>query len=176
MESSSWVRVVVSAVGLLLAAGAMGCGSSVNSLCNEVCDCVGCSEVEEQDCVDEGEDAQKTAEDEGCSDQLDEVYGCYGDQLECRESELDLDGCDSEEEALSECMGNRSVGGPVGSVNACGQIKACCVAQSEQVEGADVSACDIYDEADEDACAAAIDVARGYEYPEGTEIPSECRF
>ena len=122
------------------------------------------------------EDAQKTAEDEGCSDQLDDVYGCYGDQLECRESELDLDGCDSEEEALSECMGNRSLRGPIGSVNACGQIKACCVAQTEIVEGADVSVCDIYDEASEDACAAALDVARGYEYPEGAQIPSECRF
>ena len=53
----------------------------------------------------------------------------------------------------------------------CGDIKACCVAQSEIVAGADPSACDIYDNADEDACQAAIDA---YEPVAGADVPEEC--
>ena len=64
----------------------------------------------------------------------------------------------------------------VGCSDPCGEIKDCCVAQAEAIEGADASACDIYDEADSDACDAAIDVAKGYEYPEGVDIPPECEF
>ena len=58
-----------------------------------------------------------------------------------------------------------------GCSDPCGDIKDCCVAQAEAVEGADAAACDIYDEADDDACQAAIDA---YEAPEGADIPEEC--
>ncbi len=59
-----------------------------------------------------------------------------------------------------------------GCSDPCGDLKACCVALSEDA-GYDASTCDIYDEADSDACEAAIDAVV---YPEGVEVPAECEF
>jgi len=91
---------------------ASGCGTSASSLCRDICDCQGCSEVQEQDCVDDIEDVEKNAEDEGCADQADELLSCYGDQLECREGNVDADGCDAENDALNNCIGGRSSPSP----------------------------------------------------------------
>jgi hypothetical protein len=60
-----------------------------------------------------------------------------------------------------------------GCSDPCGDIKDCCVAVANSIEGADASACNIYDEADDDACQAAIDA---YQAPEGADLPDECNF
>jgi hypothetical protein len=146
------------------------CGSSASSICGDVCDCVGCSESEEKDCVDAVEDQQQEAEAEGCGDQVSALIDCYGSELECREDRVDVDGCDSEEEAVSDCSGGFA--GFVGG--ACQRLKGCCVAYAAQA-GYDESTCDAYDQADDDACEAVI---ANFEQsvPEGSEIPSACRF
>lgn len=87
-----------------LALGAAGCGPSATSLCSDQCDCEGCSEEEEADCVDDVEDAQKDAEDQGCGDQFSDYLSCYSDQFECRDSKVDADGCNSEGKSLNNCM------------------------------------------------------------------------
>jgi hypothetical protein len=53
-----------------------------------------------------------------------------------------------------------------GCGSACDDLKDCCEAQGAQ-------GCDLYDEADDDACQALIDA---YETPEGADVPSECEF
>jgi hypothetical protein len=89
-------------LGLALAAA--GCGGSASSLCNDLCDCTGCSDNELDDCVDDVEDQIKEAEDEGCSDQADAYIDCLSSEFECRDSEVDVDGCDSESEELGKCL------------------------------------------------------------------------
>lgn len=58
-----------------------------------------------------------------------------------------------------------------GCSDPCGDIKDCCIATYEAAMIEDTSACDLYDEADSDACQAAIDA---YEVPEGVDVPAEC--
>lgn len=114
-------------MGLTIAAStaAVGCGTSASSICSDVCDCEGCSEDEEKDCVDDVEDLQKDAEEEGCEDQVQELLDCYANELECKDSEASFDGCDSEAKSLNNCAGGQSSnsggsssagGGPGGNV------------------------------------------------------------
>ncbi len=91
-------------VTLGLALAATGCGGSASSICNDICDCEGCSDNELDECVDEIEDQQKEAEDEGCGDQASALLDCLGAELECRDSEVDLDGCNSEQEEINNCL------------------------------------------------------------------------
>jgi len=87
-------------VGSLLLAG---CGGAA-SLCNDICDCEGCSDSEYDDCIDNIEDQQKLADDEGCGDQADDLLSCLLDEAECREGNIDLDGCSTESKNLGQCL------------------------------------------------------------------------
>lgn len=80
-----------------------GCRIGSGSFCNQVCDCTGCSEGEEEDCIDDFEDGAKLAEGEGCSDQFDDLVSCSADELECSDGVASFDGCEVEAEALSDC-------------------------------------------------------------------------
>lgn len=91
-------------LALALTIAQFGCGSSPSSICSEVCDCEGCSDSELDDCVDNLEDAEKQADDEGCSDQYGDFAACFADQLECRDGDIDADGCNSEAELLEDCL------------------------------------------------------------------------
>ena len=93
---------------VLLAAGAeaVGCGTSAGSICDEVCDCQGCSDADYDDCIDEIEDAEGDAEDEGCEDEFDTYLDCLDEELACRDNDqIDADGCEDEGKELAECMG-----------------------------------------------------------------------
>ncbi len=89
---------------LALPAVSSGCGVSAASLCDRVCECEGCSEPERADCVDELEDNQRAAEAKGCADQYAALLDCYDGEFECREGDVDVDGCNPEEEALNKCL------------------------------------------------------------------------
>ena len=90
---------------LAAAAALSSCGSSATSICADLCDCSGCSDEQQDECVDTIEDAIDVAEDEGCGDQVDDLLDCYGSELECRDGQVDLDGCQSEAEAVNKCIG-----------------------------------------------------------------------
>lgn len=94
----------VATVSLLAAQLGLGCGTSASAVCDEICDCIGCSENENADCVDEIEDAERAAENEGCEDQFDEFITCFDEEIECRSSEIDADGCEAEGKSLANCM------------------------------------------------------------------------
>jgi len=116
MHAQTRLRTFVMVAGVSLAAAqlGLGCGTSASAVCDEICDCVGCSENEHENCIDDFEDAERVAENEGCDDQYEEYLSCFDEEIQCRSSELDVDGCESEAESLSKCLGgNVSIGGPL---------------------------------------------------------------
>ena len=129
---------------LLLASSSLGCGgTSASAICSDVCECTGCSEREEEDCVDSIEDVEKAAADEGCEDAWDEYVSCASDELECRDGVARSDGCDSEAEALAECTDGASFGGGFG-VSVCERAIAICGGNPEdndQVECTGATVC-----------------------------------
>lgn len=115
MSRPRWIASALASTSCILAMALWpGCGESPASICEETCDCVGCSDEELDECIDSGEDFEKLASDEGCEDQFDDYISCYGEQLECRGSEVDADGCDHEYEALEKCLGDAGFKGSGG--------------------------------------------------------------
>lgn len=90
-------------VTIVLALFWVGCGPSATSLCEDTCDCTGCSDSELTNCIDALEDAEKAAEDEGCSDQYSALQSCVADEFECIDGAVDADGCAQETENLIKC-------------------------------------------------------------------------
>jgi hypothetical protein len=103
LTAKSLASTLALALSLALG-GAVGCGGGASSFCSNLCECEGCSEEEEADCIDDYEDAVKEAEDEGCGDQVDEYTACVDSEFECRDGDADIDGCNSEAEAVSKCL------------------------------------------------------------------------
>jgi hypothetical protein len=107
---------------LLSAVTLCGCGYSAADLCEDVCDCTGCSEQELDECIDNAEDQYDRAVDEGCEDQADEYLSCLGDEGECRDGAVyDADGCESELAELNQCGASVTPGG-----NACESAQEMC--------------------------------------------------
>jgi hypothetical protein len=81
-----------------------GCsGASVANLCDRVCECTGCSDLEYEDCIDDGEDLEKAAEEAGCNDAWEDYLSCIDEELECNDGDVKVDGCLSEIGALGNC-------------------------------------------------------------------------
>lgn len=97
-------KVAVGALVVTFWGVAPGCGPSIGAYCDKVCDCVGCSDDQRTDCIDDAEDARKNADDKGCRGQFDDLLGCGANELECKDGYTQTDGCDSEVEAYNECM------------------------------------------------------------------------
>jgi hypothetical protein len=82
----------------------VGCGgASATSICDEICDCEGCSETESDECIDNIEDAERRAESDGCEEEFDALTECIDSQIECRDDRVDADGCEPEAEDLAKC-------------------------------------------------------------------------
>jgi hypothetical protein len=95
-------------LALAVPAVAAGCGGpTVDSICNQVCDCQGCSESQYRDCVDEGSRFQRRVEAAGCGDILADYLACLDDNFVCVNGRFDDDRaervCDPIEEALDDC-------------------------------------------------------------------------
>jgi hypothetical protein len=87
-----------------LALGAAGCGGATG-ICDDICDCTGdCTDNDRDECKDEVEDAQKFAEDEDCGSEFNDYSSCVSSEFECRDGEVDIDGCDSEGRDLADCL------------------------------------------------------------------------
>ncbi|WP_437299469.1 hypothetical protein [Sorangium sp. So ce426] len=83
-----------------------GCGASLSGLCEDKCDCTGsCSERDEVECVDALEDAERSAEYDGCQDQFDEAISCIDDEFVCDGRDVAIAGCNTVIENLRECAG-----------------------------------------------------------------------
>ncbi len=131
MNRGGWVLCAVW-LGGLGAASFAGCGPSGASICEKICDCVGCSDSEREDCVDEFDDAQRDADQEECSAEWNDFVACIDEELECDDDRIEADGCDNELEELAECAdGEVSFGG---ILSPCGVLKEQCGACGEATE------------------------------------------
>lgn len=83
---------------------APGCGPSASGLCNKICDCIGCSASEFDDCVDDIEDARDDADKEGCGSEYDALLACGDDEFRCDGDKYDVDGCNYETKEFIKCM------------------------------------------------------------------------
>lgn len=92
-----------------LVVGSAGCGVSVSGLCQQVCDCTGCSTTERQACEAEFNDAQKLSSDKGCTDTYGTYQSCFADHFQCVGSKIDATACATESAALSKCTGGTDV-------------------------------------------------------------------
>ncbi len=63
----------------------------------------------------------------------------------------------------------------VGCSDPCADVKDCCVALYEEA-GTDTSVCNVYDDADSDACDAAKDTFSAAADAAGVDLPAECEF
>lgn len=123
------------ALGALLAV-LPGCGTSLADLCEEVCDCEGCSDAQLEECIDESEEIEEAAEELGCEDQLDDWVSCIDSELECRDGDADTDGCEQEEQAVARC----GKGSPAG-MSACDQLATLCGVSSGPTECSGLNEC-----------------------------------
>jgi hypothetical protein len=101
---TSKLNAFMGALSIVALAALSGCGYSGADLCDDTCDCSGCSDNEYDDCLDTADDLERSVENEGCEDQYDEYLSCLGDEFRCVNSVVDLDGCSSESSSLNNCL------------------------------------------------------------------------
>ena len=77
--------------------------SPYGGLADEFCDCTGCSDNDYDDVIDELEDEERNADNEGCDDQYTNLVDCANEELECRQSIAYIDGCQSECNSYVNC-------------------------------------------------------------------------
>jgi hypothetical protein len=77
-------------MGLLVLA--TGCGTSIEDLCDDLCECEGCSDAQYDACVREGEAAEEMADQLGCGDEFEDYVDCLGDSFTCDDGDADTEG------------------------------------------------------------------------------------
>lgn len=106
------VAVFAAASGTFALFGTLGpgCTPSATALCDRICECTGCSDSQRADCVDDLEDAEKAADEAGCSLEFNDVARCFDEEFECRNDAPHVDGCETETEELQRCAAGTNVG------------------------------------------------------------------
>jgi hypothetical protein len=89
--------------GLLLFANTTGCGPSASSICSDIDECVGLSNRDFEDCVDDIEDLERDADREGCLEEYDEALLCFEDTFRCRDDRVETR-CGDEVQDLNRCI------------------------------------------------------------------------
>ena len=103
-------------------------GNPAAGLCRDVCDCEGCSNSEEEACIEAADEALSDAEREGCTEELDAYVDCLEDAFKCDDDNaVFTEDCSDEVEDLSDCgVSALSTG------NVCDQAaEACGVSEGE---------------------------------------------
>lgn len=98
------MKILYSLIAIVALAALPGCGDSIEDLCDDVCDCTGCSDREYDECIDTYEDLERDAEREGCEDAFDELLSCSSDEFECHGGDVDIDGCNGELADYDHCL------------------------------------------------------------------------
>lgn len=78
-------------------------------LCDQICECTGCSEAEHAECVDGYGDLASNAEAEGCTARLDRWLDCLAEETQCLDGVVDSDGCEALANELAVCGGTTTV-------------------------------------------------------------------
>jgi hypothetical protein len=99
------------AVTFLMAFAA--CGGDVKTsatepeprFCEKLCACEGCSDLELDTCEDNQEDTKRIADEEGCGASFASYLSCAA-AASCKDGKFDVDGCNNQQAALSQCLGS----------------------------------------------------------------------
>lgn len=84
--------------------GYAACGGSESAICDDACDCEGCSDREYDDCLDDFDDTFRRAENTGCEDIYDDWVVCLEDTGRC-DGGYDYDtNCKPERDRLKNCL------------------------------------------------------------------------
>jgi hypothetical protein len=109
-------HALLSFVALALSVTAAGCGGGAG-LCDAACDCTGdCSDNDREECYDDYDDAERAADNEGCSSEFSDYYGCIDGEFECRDGRVDADGCGFERDEYEDCLHGRGHGDDRGGI------------------------------------------------------------
>ena len=126
---NSGFRLLATIFTLALASGvasATGCGgTSVTTLCDDVCACQRCTSNDLQACQDKGSAAADAADAAGCSSEFADAVTCTSAHVSCKNDRVTAEGCDAELNALTKCSNTLSVFGK----NACELAEAQILAQ-----------------------------------------------
>jgi hypothetical protein len=91
-------------LGLVLFSGSlMACAPIAEGLCDQKCDCEGCSDAEWDDCVSHYDSTQSQAEHYDCVDYYDEWTACLDDTVWCDGDKLE-NSCKHEHDLLKDCI------------------------------------------------------------------------
>jgi hypothetical protein len=80
-----------------------GCGTSGADICDNFCDCEGCTEHEYDDCLHTVDRDLADAERRGCTDLYDELVACEDATGTCRGKDWDSS-CGHEHDDLKHCI------------------------------------------------------------------------
>jgi len=87
-----------------------GCGASAQSLCDDACECTGCSDSQADACLDAFEDGELDAEQADCLSEYDDLPPRHGESFECVNDLPTYEGCGGELVNLIECAGAQTDG------------------------------------------------------------------
>jgi hypothetical protein len=98
------------AAPLCLLLGAMipllqaGCSSVASSICQDSCDCQGCSTTALQTCEQTADDNVKVASDVGCGSEVSTYLSCFSSRAQCIGATYSSGGCDVEFKKVANCL------------------------------------------------------------------------
>jgi hypothetical protein len=78
-------------------------GASISDVCERAAECEGYTQERVDDCIEEGEKLERAADNAGCGDTWDDYVDCIDANLVCEDGDAEVDGCDAEEKALTQC-------------------------------------------------------------------------
>jgi hypothetical protein len=84
-----------------------GCENQVNSYCVSRCNCQGCSQLEQADCLDDVGDSERLAAHDGCANEFAAYVQCYANEGSCANGGWIASTCSGAASALQTCS-NRS--------------------------------------------------------------------
>ena len=105
ITSPRLLRPFLLAAALATGVATTGCGTSITGICDDFCDCEGCSDREYDDCMDDLVDTEDEAYDAGCGDEYDIWLSCVDAEWEFRGGDkFDIGKrCDPEFRDLAQC-------------------------------------------------------------------------
>lgn len=103
---------------LTLGVASGGCGgSSGTSICDQRCDCQGCSTEARQSCAKAFDDNEKVSADKGCEQTTNEYYGCRASRGQCIGGSWDdSGGCEVERNKYNNCLISAKCGEVLGVI------------------------------------------------------------
>ena len=96
-------RLLAAAAPIALLMALTSCGVSVEDLCEDMCDCEGCSDAELDECIEEGEAFEEAVDYYGCSSEFEDYMECIDDNAECLNGDWEVRNDEECENTMESC-------------------------------------------------------------------------